>query len=227
MTVDEKSKIQELRDFLNYHGHKYYVQDDPEITDIEYDMKMRELQVLEEANLQFDDPNSPSCRVGGVVISELKPAKLDMPMLSLDNAFNPEETGDAIKKMYQAAGLNFADGELDLVVEPKLDGLAIENTYLDGEMIASKTRGNGSVGEDVTHTTRTIKSLPLKLSNSKGIDRIQVRGEAFMPISSLEKFNAYAAEYNLKPLANCRNGAAGSIRQLDSKVASQSRPPVQ
>lgn len=221
MTVDVKSKIQELRNFLNYHGHKYYVLDAPEITDIEYDMKMRELQVLEEENPQYDDPNSPSHRVGGVVISELKSAKLDMPMLSLDNAFNPEETGDAIKKMYQAAGLTFVDGELDLVVEPKLDGLAIENTYQGGELIASKTRGDGSVGEDVTHTTRTIKSLPLKLSNSEGIDRIQVRGEAFMPISSLEKFNAYAAENNLKSLANCRNGASGSIRQLDSKVAAK------
>lgn len=221
MTVDVKGKIQELRDFLNYHGHKYYVQDEPEITDIEYDMRMRELMTLEESHPEHDDSNSPSRRVGGMVIPELKPAPLDTPMLSLDNAFNPEETEGSIRKMHQAAGLNFVDGELDLVVEPKIDGLAIENTYIGDELSVSKTRGDGYVGEDVTHATRTIKSLPLKLSNATGIGRIQVRGEAFMPIASLEKFNAYAAENNLKSLANCRNGAAGSIRQLDSKVTAK------
>lgn len=221
MNTEVQKRISELRESLSHHGHLYYVMDAPEISDTEYDMMMRELQELEDAHPEFMDKNSPSQRVGGTILSELTPATLDQQMLSLDNAFNVEEAEASIRKMYAAAGLVFKDGDLDLVLEPKLDGLAIENTFIDGQLVVSKTRGDGSVGEDVTHTVRTINSVPLSLKNFDGIERIQVRGEAFMPVASLEAFNNYAVENGIKQLQTCRNGASGSVRQLDSSVAAK------
>ncbi|MCY9861298.1 NAD-dependent DNA ligase LigA [Vibrio coralliirubri] len=221
MNTEMQKKISDLRESLNNHGHLYYVKDCPEISDTEYDMMMRDLQELEATYPEFMDKNSPSQRVGGTILSELTPSVLDQQMLSLDNAFNIEEAEASIRKMYAAAGMVYKNGELDLVLEPKLDGLAIENTIVDGQLVISKTRGDGAIGEDVTHAVRTINSVPLTLRNFDGIERIQVRGEAFMPLESLESFNKYAAENGIKQLQNCRNGASGSIRQLDSSVTAK------
>ena len=210
-----------LRNYLGYHGNLYYVQDKPEISDVIYDTLFRELLKLEDKYPEHFSLSSPIHRVGGQVLKELKSVSLDTPMKSLDNAFNLDEAKLSIKKMCNAAGIPCVDGKLDIVLEPKIDGLALEHTYVDGLLSESKTRGNGTVGELVTHTARTICSLPLMLLNSNDFSRIQVRGEAFMPVASLDSFNDYAESEGIAPLSNCRNGASGSIRQLDSAKAAK------
>lgn len=216
-----KQEMTELTEFLEYHAHKYYVEDSPETSDATYDSKMRRLAELEEQHPELKQENSPTERVGGVALSSLQPAVLDTPMLSLDNAMNAEETVTTFERIHNNASVPFVDGKLDVVAEPKLDGLALELTYEYGKLVVAKTRGDGTVGENVTHTAKTVNSIPLKLKGGESIPLIQIRGEVFMPMSSFNRCNERAVQKGTKPFANPRNAAAGSLRQLNPKVTAE------
>lgn len=204
-----KQKIEALRDFIRKHNYNYHVLDKPEISDIEYDQKFNELIKLETEHPEFFDENSPTQKVGGVVLDAFNKVTHATPMLSLGNAFNLEdlkEFDSRIKKEYPKA---------HYTIEHKIDGLAMSITYENGLFTQAVTRGDGTVGEDVTSNVRVIDSVPLKLNEP--VD-ITIRGEVFMPIASFIKLNKERQEENEASFANPRNAAAGTIRQLDSKI---------
>ncbi|WP_246852528.1 NAD-dependent DNA ligase LigA [Vibrio crassostreae] len=216
-----QERIKELREELNYHNQRYYTEDKPEISDAKYDGMFRELLDLEAQFPEFFDPASPTQRVGNKVSSDLPTVEHRVKMLSLDNAFNENETKSSITSAYQSVGLPCVDGELGVIAEPKLDGLALSLLYENNVLVQAATRGDGTTGDDVTHTVKTIRSIPLKLNSDVVIPRLEVRGEAFMPISSFEKYNNKMATQGKEPLVNPRNGAAGSIKQLDPKKCAE------
>ena len=200
-----EKRIQELTEIINKANHDYYVNDNPTITDQEYDRYMEELMRLEEAHPEFKKIDSPTQRVGSEVISAFKKVKHEIPMLSLGDIFNEEEIisfDERIKKVVKHP---------KYVAELKMDGLSVSLLYKNGELVRAATRGDGVTGEDITHNAKTIKDIPLKIN--KPID-IEVRGEIYMSKASFEKLNKEGANF-----ANPRNAAAGSVRQLDSKVA--------
>lgn len=208
------ARILELREQINYHNYRYYVLDDPEIPDAEYDRLLRELQELEEHNPELVTSDSPTQRVGGAPISAFGEIKHNVPMLSLGNAFSDEEVQAFHKRICD--GLDVRD--VEYVVEPKLDGLAVSLRYENGVLIQAATRGDGVTGEDVTHNVRTIESIPLKLIGNDWPDVLEVRGEIYMPKAGFEKLNERARENGEKEFANPRNAAAGSLRQLDPRI---------
>lgn len=207
-----KERYDELVNIINKANYEYYVLDNPTITDQEFDKYLRELIDLEIAHPELVRPDSPTNKVGGTVIDEFKKIRHDIPMLSLSNVFNESEIiefDERIKK----------EGENpNYVCELKIDGLSVSIKYEKGYFVSAATRGDGIVGEDITHNVKTIKSIPLKIN--KPID-IEVRGEIFMSKKTLEELNKLRQEQGLPLLQNCRNAAAGSIRQLDSKIAEQ------
>jgi DNA ligase (NAD+) len=213
------ARIAELRRRLDDANHRYYVLDDPDLPDAEYDRLMRELEALEAAHPELRDPNSPTMRVGGVPSGKFATVEHAVPMLSLGNAFSDGEVREFVARIGKETG----DAEPAFSVEPKLDGLAISLRYEHGAFVRGATRGDGSSGEDVTANLRTIRSIPLKLrgkaSEIPGV--LEVRGEVVLPKAAFERYNAWAREHGEKPLANPRNGAAGSLRQLDPKVTAQ------
>ncbi|MGD1524643.1 NAD-dependent DNA ligase LigA [Vibrio owensii] len=218
MTIE---RIHQLRVELNQHNYEYYVLDNPSIADVDFDLKMRELKELEAKYPEQFDPNSPSQRVGGAPVADLEPVKHTVPMLSLDNAFNPEENEAEVRKFYSRNGTPINEQKLGIIAEPKLDGLAVSLMYEHGTLTVAATRGDGETGEDITHAVKTIRSIPLKLLGDLNIPKIEVRGEAFMPISSFNDFNEKALETGTKRFKNPRNAAAGSLRQKDPKTVSE------
>src|SRR3990167_2561254 len=210
--------IAQLRKKLNHHNYRYYVFDDPEISDAQYDLLFRELQTLENQHPELITADSPTQHVGGVALSEFKQIAHSIPMLSLDNVFNLEELiafNDRIQQRLKNTN------EIDFTCEPKLDGVAISLTYEKGKLLTARTRGDGRVGEDVTQNVRTIKSIPLNLIAQDYPEKMEVRGEIVMPKKEFEAMNIIAEKHGEKIFANPRNAAAGSLRQLDAKITAQ------
>jgi DNA ligase (NAD+) len=206
-----KEKINELKSKLTEYGYQYYVLDKPSVPDSEYDRLIQELIDLEEKFPALKSPDSPTERVGGKVLDLFEKVVHPTPMLSLGNAFNENDLNDFDRKIRQAVGDDFS-----YVCELKIDGLAVSLRYEDGLFIQGATRGDGTEGEDITANLKTIKSIPLRLREKVSLE---VRGEAYMPKRSFEALNKAKEERGEEPFANPRNAAAGSIRQLDPKIA--------
>ncbi len=219
-------RVLELRRRLDDANYRYHVLDDPDIPDVEYDRMLRQLEALEASHPALRDPGSPTARVGGAPSGKFATVAHSVPMLSLGNAFSDDEVQDFVARINKETG----DASPTFSVEPKLDGLAISLRYEDGVFVRGATRGDGSTGEDVTANLRTIRAIPLRLRGGKAkagnqpvpMPRVlEVRGEVVMPRAGFEAFNARARDTGDKPLANPRNGAAGSLRQLDPRVTAQ------
>lgn len=202
----------ELVNILNKAGIEYYESDNPTMSDYEYDMLMKELLEIENANPNIKLDNSPSNKIGGEVLDKFKKVTHDTPMMSLGDVFSKEELAEFIQKIKDKTP------EATFLCELKIDGLSVSLIYEDGKLIRAATRGNGKIGEDVTHNVKTIKTIPLSIDY---LEHLEVRGEIFMPKKSLIKLNLERQEREEELFANCRNAAAGSIRQLDSKVAAK------
>lgn len=216
------SRVKWLRDELGRHNYLYHQLDAPGISDAEYDALFRELLELEEQHPQLASQESPTQRVGYAPRDDLPPVRHAAPMLSLQNVFSTNEFRQFIHRCISGLEQN----KLNLSVEPKLDGLAISLVYEQGRLSLAATRGDGQTGEDVTHTARTISNLPLRLRDAKTPpDRLEVRGEIVMTISGFARLNHALEQQGKKTFANPRNAAAGSMRQLDAKVAAR-RPLV-
>ena len=210
---DIKLQIDNLIDKINYHSDKYYNQDTPEISDFEYDMLMKELIKLEAENPEFKRVDSPSNRVGGMALDKFDQVTHKNPMLSLSNAYSAEDLRDFDRRVRE-----MTDGDVEYVVEFKIDGLSVGITYENGEFKSAATRGNGIIGEDISKNAMTIKSIPLKIDDKR---EIIVRGEVYISKENFEKVNEYQEEHDLQIFANPRNLAAGSLRQLDSKLTAK------
>ncbi len=208
MTIDE------LRDLINYHSNLYYTQDDPEISDYEYDALMQRLKKLEKENPELITPDSPTQRVGAAVLDGFETVVHTVPMQSLNDVFDRESVIDFGKKTKAALA-----AEVEYVTELKIDGLSVSLEYRDGVLVRGSTRGDGTVGEDVTENLRTIKAVPLKLAEK--IPYIEVRGEVYMSHKSFERLNAEQELNEKKPFKNPRNAAAGSLRQLDCRITAE------
>lgn len=209
MTEIEK-KIEELRKTLRYHSDRYYNDDAPEIEDYEYDMMMRELKELEEKYPEYDVPDSPTKKVGGVADNSFESVAHSVRMESLQDAFSKDELREFSNRVEDTVS------DVNYVVEPKIDGLSVSLEYRDGVFLRGSTRGNGDVGEDVSGNLRVIHNIPLKLN--KSIPYIEVRGEVYMPKKSFERVVDRQIINGEKPFKNPRNAAAGSLRQKDSSV---------
>ena len=211
---DVARRAAELRRRLEDANHRYHVLDDPAIPDAEYDAMLRELEAIEREHPDLCTPDSPTQRVGAGVLPGFEPVVHDVPMLSLNNAFSDEEVAEFVARISKE--LN--EPEPAFSVEPKLDGLAISLRYEDGVFVRGATRGDGATGEDVSQNLRTIRAIPLRL-RGEAPALLEVRGEVYMPRAGFEAYNARMRESGGKVLANPRNGAAGSLRQLDPKLA--------
>lgn len=212
-----REQYERLKDELNQHNHAYYVLDNPTIPDSEYDRLMRRLQEIETEFPALQSDDSPSQRVGGEALSAFTQVEHAVPMLSLDNAFSNEEMNDFERRIKDR--LNLPDNsEIDYVCEPKLDGVAVSLLYRHGLLERGATRGDGRVGEDITANVRTINSIPLKLQGDDIPELLEVRGEIYLPRKGFEQLNSKALEAGEKTFVNPRNAAAGSLRQLDSKI---------
>lgn len=216
----DRQRIEQLREQLNHHSYQYYVLDNPEIPDSEYDRLYRELQQLESQYPELVTSDSPTQRVGEQPLKSFSQVTHRLPMLSLDNVFSEEELKAFIKRIHDRLGLEEA---LEFNAEPKLDGLAVSLVYENGLLVQAATRGDGSVGEDVTQNVRTIHAIPLRLTGKDYPGLLEVRGEVFMPKAGFNELNRRALEKGEKTFVNPRNAAAGSLRQLDPKI-SASRP---
>ncbi len=209
----EKLDINELRELINYHSRKYYTEDDPEISDFEYDALMRRLKALEAADPSLVTPDSPTQRVGGAVLEGFESVTHETPMQSLNDIFSRDEAIEFGRKTAEAVE------RPEYVTELKIDGLSVSLEYRDGVFFRGSTRGDGFVGEDVTENLKTIRSIPLRLSES--LPYLEVRGEVFMPHKSFLRLNEIQEEREQRPFKNPRNAAAGSLRQLDSRIAAE------
>ncbi len=220
MPVSIEKQIESLREKVRYHAYQYYVLDDPDIPDAEYDRLYIQLVELEEKHPELVTSDSPTQRVGSKPLTAFDQIKHQMPMLSLANVFSEEELHAFAKRIQDR--LNTTD-EIEFAVEPKLDGLAISLRYEKGELVYAATRGDGATGENVTQNVRTMQSVPLRLLGKNYPQILEVRGEVFMPKQGFEKLNKRARENGDKEFANPRNAAAGSLRQLDP-VITATRP---
>lgn len=210
-------RITHLRQQIEDANYRYYVLDNPNIPDAEYDRLLRELEGLEAAHPELASPESPTQRVGNVPSAKFAQVRHTVPMLSLANAFSPEEIHEFVARIGRETG----DFEPVFSTEPKLDGLAISLRYEEGRFVRGATRGDGATGEDVTANLRTVKAIPLRL-RGHGVPRVlEVRGEVYMPKAAFERYNEWARAHNERTLANPRNGAAGSLRQLDPRITAQ------
>lgn len=207
-----------LRDQIDAHNHRYYVLDDPDIPDAEYDRLMRRLQALEEANPELIVASSPTQRVGGAPLEGFGEVEHLVPMLSLGNVFSEEELEAFDKRLCDR--LNTSE-LLEYVAEPKLDGLAVSLLYESGELVQAATRGDGQRGENITSNIRTLNSVPLRLQGSDLPTRLEVRGEVYMPKAGFEALNKRARDAGEKTFVNPRNAAAGSLRQLDPRITAK------
>jgi DNA ligase (NAD+) len=213
---DIQSRIEQLRAEINRHNYLYNVLDNPEISDAEYDGLMRELQRLEEENPQFLTPDSPTQRVGAAPLEAFGVVEHPLPLLSLGNVFSSEELG-----AWYTRTLRLADSaDFDFVVEHKIDGLAVALTYVDGKLVTGATRGDGFRGENITQNLKTVRSIPLSVTKDAP-PRFEVRGEVYLSKTGFQKLNRERAEEGLPLFANPRNAAAGSVRQLDSRITAR------
>ena len=220
--TDVATRAEELRRQLEYHGHRYYVLDDPELSDPEYDALLNELRDIEAEHPDLRSPDSPTQRVGGQPLDRFEEVPHLQPMLSLANARNEEELAAWVVRSERYLGRQGVEmGDVRFVTEPKIDGLAISLVYEDGVLVRGATRGNGEVGEDVTQNLRTIGAIPLRVDDAPPL--LEVRGEIYMPLAAFARLNEQRAEAGEPTFMNPRNSAAGSIRQLDPALAA-SRP---
>ncbi|EGR3202663.1 NAD-dependent DNA ligase LigA [Vibrio parahaemolyticus] len=220
MSESVHQRLEELKESLHYHAVRYYVEDNPEIPDAEYDRLMRELLEIEAQHPDLVTVDSPSQRVGGKPLSEFSQVTHEVPMLSLDNAFDDSELDSFHKRAQDRIG---RESIKQYCCEPKLDGLAVSLLYENGILVQAATRGDGTTGENITENVRTITAIPLKLRGDDWPARLEVRGEVFMPKAGFEKLNELARQKGEKVFVNPRNAAAGSLRQLDSRITA-SRP---
>ena len=220
MTVpaDTRARAADLRRQIEHHNYRYYVLDDPEVSDADYDRLMRELQELEGRFPDIVTPDSPTQRVGVTPMAEFGEVVHRVPMLSLENAFSEEDVRDFDRRVRERlAGV----AAVDYAAEPKLDGLAVSLIFESGKFTIGATRGDGTTGEDVTRNLRALRAVPLQL-RGEGYPRVlEVRGEVFMPIAGFKRFNAQAEARGEKTYVNPRNAAAGSLRQLDPRLTAE------
>ena len=210
-----KEQIEELRRSLNYHNHKYYVENSPEISDFDFDAMMRQLQDLEAAHPEWSDPNSPSVRVGSDITTQFETVRHHYPMLSLSNTYSLEELREFSERAEREVG------DVEYVCELKFDGTAISLTYQHGQLLRAVTRGDGEQGDDVTANVRTIRSIPLTLTGEGYPDYFEIRGEIIMPYASFDRLNAEREAAGEQLLANPRNAAAGTLKQQHSSVVAK------
>ena len=211
--MEPKERIETLTAMLVDANYRYYVLDDPQMPDFEYDRLLRELEELEKAHPELARADSPTQRVGGMALSQFEKVEHPVPLMSLQDVFSPEELTDFLSKTQAAEpGCAFS-------VEPKIDGLSVALEYVDGQFLRGATRGDGTVGEDVTENLKTIRSIPMKLEGAPS--RLIVRGEVFMPKKQFELLNQRQEDEGKPLFANPRNAAAGSLRQLDPKIAAK------
>lgn len=220
----DSTDIEALRDQIRHHEHRYYVLDDPEISDAEFDVLMQQLKKIEAAHPELITPDSPTQRVGGKPREGFIKAQHSSPMLSLDNAYNEQEFRDWARRVYELTGKS----KVDFVCELKLDGMSLALSYEDGQLARALTRGDGTTGEDVTINVRTMPTVPLRIDHRKlssaGIPgHFEVRGEVIMPIKAFLRLNEEREQQGLPRAANPRNAAAGSIRMLDPKIVASRR----
>lgn len=220
MTTKIKHRIEALREEIDHHNIQYYVHDDPQVSDQYYDQLMRQLQTLEADYPDLISADSPTQRVGAPSANQFETVEHDIPMLSLDNAFDEQEMSDFNKRL---TGLVDTKQDLEFCAEPKLDGLAVSLHYEKGKLIRAATRGDGRSGENITANIRTIKSIPLKLASHDNPDFLEVRGEVYMTLKGFKELNESQRKNGNKIFANPRNAAAGSLRQLDPAITA-SRP---
>jgi len=206
-------RYRELVDKLNYYSRKYYAEDDPAVTDAEYDKLYNELLEIEKSDPSIISEDSPTQRVGDKPVSDLESVTHEFKMLSLSNAYNEDD----MKRFIESVEKDSV-GELELVVEAKIDGAAVVLTYENGKLVRAATRGDGTTGEDITHNVRTITSLPMEIDHK---ERLIVRGEVFMPVKAFERLNRIKADKGEKLFANPRNSAAGTLKLLDSRLAAE------
>jgi len=220
-------RVETLRAEIRHHNYRYYVLDDPEISDAEYDRFMRDLEALEEAWPDLVTPDSPTQRVGATPASELATYRRALPMLSLANAMDLQEVTEWQARVYRGLDVDPSeDREVDLTAEPKFDGAAVELVYRDGALEVGATRGDGETGEEITSNVRTIRNVPLRLRDpgrgGPGIPAlVDVRGEVLMLRKDFEQLNRRRAAAGENVFANPRNSAAGSLRQLDPRVTAE------
>jgi len=219
-TIDPEiaEKVNKLRKLLHHHNYRYYVLDDPEISDAEYDRLMQALIRLEQANPQLARADSPTVRVGAPPLTRFETIDHSVAMLSLDNAFNDDDILEFDRRVKRILDTG---SEISYTAEPKMDGVAVELVYENGKLAAASTRGDGVTGELITANVSTIGAVPLVMQADNGDEfpsRLEVRGEVFIGIEAFKKLNQERIEQNLSPFANPRNAAAGSLRQLDSKI---------
>ncbi len=211
-------EAKKLRTLLEQWNHEYYVLDSPSVPDAEYDRTLRRLQALEEADPSLRDASSPTQRVGAPPLDVFTSVEHPIPMLSLDNAFSDDELAAFLRRARERLEREESPA---LVAEPKLDGIAVSLIYRNGELSRAATRGDGRVGEDITHNVRTIRAIPLRLRGDDWPEEFEARGEIFMPREGFERFNEQARKRGEKTFVNPRNAAAGSLRQLDSRITAQ------
>lgn len=211
-----QQEIEALRRALEEYNYQYYILDQPEISDREFDLKMRELQDLEAAFPQFDDPQSPSKRVGGGLVKSFTTVAHRRPMLSLSNTYSREELEAFLERLRKSI-----DEPLEFVCELKYDGAAISIRYENGRLVQALTRGDGSQGDDITENIKTIGSIPLRLRGKGWPTEFEIRGEVFMPLAGFAELNQKRLEEGLEPFANPRNCASGSLKMQDSKVVAE------
>ncbi|KAF3984695.1 MAG: NAD-dependent DNA ligase LigA [Methylococcales symbiont of Hymedesmia sp. n. MRB-2018] len=215
MTQSPENQIINLRQAINRYNTDYYTLDDPAITDAEYDRKIRQLRQLEADNPEFFSVDSPTQKVGGTVLNAFTKVKHEIPMLSLGNIYSAEEFDAFVTRLKNRLD---TEDNFQFCMEPKLDGLAISLIYEGGHLVTAATRGDGAIGEDVTHNVKTIKNIPLILKGENIPEKIEIRGEVVMPLADFNTYNKTAQKKGQKSFANPRNAAAGSLRQLDSKI---------
>ena len=212
---DIQVRIESLRKEIRHHNHRYYVMDDPSVTDSEYDRLFHALRELEQQYPELITPESPTQRVGAQPLSAFSQVRHELPMLSLDNAFSDEDLTDFNRRLTDRLK---STEELEFACEPKLDGIAVSLLYEDGKLVRGATRGDGTTGEDITQNVRTIGSIPLTLMGEGWPRRLEVRGEIYMPRAGFDTLNADARKKDEKEFVNPRNAAAGSLRQLDPRI---------
>jgi DNA ligase (NAD+) len=217
--MTDEQRIRALRQELNEYDYHYYVLDDPLVPDEYYDRLMRELRELEARHPELVTPDSPTQRVGGQPAEQFEEVRHEVPMLSLDNAFGEDEMRDFDRRLHELLGID-EDEPLQYCAEPKLDGLAISLLYEAGVLQRAATRGDGRTGENITANARTIRAIPLRLKG-QAPQRLEARGEVYMPHAGFRRLNEQQIAKGLKPFANPRNAAAGSLRQLDPKVTAE------
>src|SRR5271169_6933143 len=221
---DVRQKIDALRDKIRYHEHRYYVLDDPEISDAEFDRLVNELKVLEAEHPELITPDSPTQRVGGKPREGFVKVRHSTAMLSLDNAYSEEELRDWERRVHELTG----ESQVDYVCELKLDGMSLALRFNGGKLALGLTRGDGTIGEDVTPNVRTVRSVPLtiaeKILDKAGLPHdFEVRGELLMPLSAFQRMNEEREAQGLPVFANPRNATAGTVRTLEPNVTAQRR----